>query len=262
MIIKTINLNTKALVQANEKLIVTIGAFDGLHIGHKKLFLELQKEKEARGSDYKIAVLTFSKHPDFYLMKRDEKNIIETDENKYQSFNEYGVDYVFLLEKEVLGLTYQDFHQKILDLINTKMVIVGKDFKYGYQAKGNVSTLEKDYLVKSFLIVHNSGEKVSSSEIRELLKMGKIEETNNLLGRNYFIESPSYKIINNQCIFESSENMVKILNGTYHGIVKNNDFTMPTKVLINENIISFEINDQFKQLNLNKIKLELINKLD
>jgi riboflavin kinase/FMN adenylyltransferase len=102
MIVKTINLDNQYIVEENDKLIVTIGAFDALHIGHKKLFNELINEKMKRGHEYKTAVITFSKHPDFYLNKREENNILETDYNKLQSFSDYNLDYVFLLEKEVL----------------------------------------------------------------------------------------------------------------------------------------------------------------
>ena len=262
MIIKTIDLNTKEIVQPNEKLIITIGAFDGLHIGHKKLFSELFNEKVKRGNEYKIAVLTFSKHPDFYLNKRDERNIIESNENKFKNFTEYGVDYVFLLDKEVLSLTYQDFHHQILDNINTKIVIVGQDFKYGYKALGNVSTLEEDYTVKSYLVINNSGEKVSSSEIRELLKNGKIEETNKLLGRNYFIESDNFEIINNQCHLKYHEDMIRLLEGAYFGVIKANDFTLATQVFFKKDYVMFEINDDFKQKDLMKIKLEIISKIN
>ena len=119
MIVKTINLENQYFVEDNEKLIVTIGAFDALHIGHKKLFNELIKEKRKRGQQYKTGVITFSKHPDFSLQKREENNILETIDNKLKSFNDYNLDYVFLLEKEVLSLTYQEFHRQILDAINS-----------------------------------------------------------------------------------------------------------------------------------------------
>lgn len=262
MIVKTINLEKQYFVEDNEKLIVTIGAFDALHIGHKKLFNELIKEKRKRGQQYKTGVITFSKHPDFSLQKREENNILETIDNKLKSFNDYNLDYVFLLEKEVLSLTYQEFHRQILDAINTKIVIVGKDFKYGYKALGNINTLKDDYIVKSYLIKNHTGDKVSSSEIRELLKHGNIEETNRLLGRNYFIESNNYKVNDNNCLLYYNENMIRLYPGLYKcKLIVDNSFEI-INVNFKHDYIIFEINDILKSELVQSIKLEIISRIE
>lgn len=261
MIVKIINLENQYFVEDNEKLIVTIGAFDALHIGHKKLFNELIKEKRKRGQHYKTGVITFSKHPDFSLQKREENNILETDDNKLKSFNDYNLDYVFLLEKEVLSLTYQDFHRQILDAINTEIVIVGKDFKYGHKALGNINTLKDDYTVKSYLIKNHTGDKVSSSEIRELLKCGNIEETNRLLGRNYFIESNNYKVNDNNCLLYYNENMIRLYPGLYKcKLIADNSFEI-INVDFKQDYIIFEINDILKSKLVQTIKLEIISRI-
>jgi FAD synthase len=261
MIVKTINLDNQYIVEENEKLIVTIGAFDALHIGHKKLFSELINEKMKRGHEYKTAVITFSKHPDFYLNKREENNILETDYNKLQSFSDYNLDYVFLLEKEVLSLTYQDFHRQILDAINTEIVIVGKDFKYGYKALGNVNTLAAEYIVKSYLIKNHTGDKVSSSEIRELLKCGNVEETNRLLGRNYFIESNNYKVNDNNCILYYNENMVRLCPGLYKCKLLVDNYCEVINANFKTDYITFELNDILKSKFAESIKLEIISRI-
>ena len=198
-----------------ENLIITIGAFDGIHLGHKKLFLELNEEKNKKGDNYKTAVLTFEKHPDFYLNKRNEDFIIESNKNRYNEFETFDIDYLFLLEKDVLSLSYELFHQNVLNKINTKVVIVGEEFRYGFKAQGNIDTLKEDYVIKTFLVLKNNGEKVSSTEIRSLLSEGKINEASKLLGHNYCIDCFINRTGNDILLLEKKDGNIALAKGCY-----------------------------------------------
>ena len=169
-------------------LIATIGSFDGIHIGHKKLFQSLVDKKKEYNNLYKTAVFTFELHPDYYLKKRNNVGLIESDKDKFQCFKDYEIDYVFQLSNSVLSLSYEEFHEFILDKYNTKIIVVGDDFKYGANASGNVDTLKKKYEVVSLLITNNSGEKLSSNMIRNYLEKGEVGKIKSVLGHNYFVE--------------------------------------------------------------------------
>lgn len=270
MEIKKIGLNSiNNLVKDDEKLIVTIGAFDGIHIGHQRLLLALNEEKK-KDSFNRIAVLTFEKHPDFYLNKRDEELIIENNKNKYEEFLLYNVDYIFLMEKELLPLSYKEFHRLVLDKINTKMVIVGKEFRYGYKALGNVKTLEEDYLVKTFLVVKNNGEKISSTEIRDLLKAGNVEEAAKLLGHNYFIELENFDI--------KEEDDSLIISGLCDNIISKEGVYDCNLYINNQLVKDINVNVNFERNNkkygitviidrnfrceINRIKIEFLKNID
>lgn len=261
MIIKKIGLNVENLIESNINLIVTIGAFDGIHIGHKRLFTELLDEKTRRGRSYKTAVITFDKHPDFYLNKRADKLIIESNINKYKEFESFGIDYIFLLEKEVLSLSYKDFHEKILNKINTKIVVVGDEFRYGYKALGNVQTLQEDYETKTFLILKQDGIKVSSSDIRNLLQEGNIKEANVLLGHNYYIDCRVIKCDNNILTLQKVNNEKVLKNGIYDCKIKIVNVTIFLKAKVNDNflILYYEnLNYDFEKLINKEIKVEFI----
>lgn len=261
MIIKKIGLKEENLVESNINLIITIGAFDGIHIGHKRLFTEILDEKNKRGESYKTAVVTFDRHPDFYLNKRDDRLIIESNINKYKEFESFGIDYIFLLEKEVLSLSYKDFHKKILDKINTKIVVVGNEFRYGYKALGNVQTLKEDYETKTFLILKQDGIKVSSSDIRNFLQKGNIKETNVLLGHNYYIDCKIMKYDNDILTLQKVNNEKVLKNGVYDCIIKIVNDTIYLKAKVNDNFLTLydkNHNYDFENLINKEIKVEFI----
>ena len=168
--------------------IVTIGAFDSIHLGHKKLFSELLNQKENSNGEYKTVVFTFDLHPDFYLKKRENNGFLENNKTKKEIFESFKIDYLIILNKDILSYSYKDFHEKVLDKVNTKKVIVGTDFVYGYNQTGNISTLKEDYEVIDFLVLKEDGDKISSSEIRKCLENGNVEEAAKLLGKPYTVE--------------------------------------------------------------------------
>ena len=161
---------------------VTIGAYDGIHEGHVKVINELVNHKISKHT----AVITFLKHPDIYLHKRDDAGMIELISEKAAIFSALGVDYLIVLDNSVLELTYLEFNN-LLKKINVKRVVVGEDFVYGKGASGNINTIKADFILTSVSLVLNGESKVSSSVIRDNLRSGNLDEVNKILNHHFII---------------------------------------------------------------------------
>lgn len=167
--------------------IVTIGNFDGIHLGHQKILQFLVNK--ARKQNLSSVVLTFSPHPEKILRKAKLKMIYTLDQ-RIETIKKYGIQYVLVtpFDKQFSNLSSCDFIQKILvNTLRAKEVIIGENFHFGKNREGDISTIRT--LGSRFgLQVHNipsvmkEGKIVSSSLIRKLLLGGKIEEANRLLG--------------------------------------------------------------------------------
>ena len=181
-------------INIDEKLCLTIGNFDGIHKGHREIIKNLIKQTKT--SNLKSAILSFTPHPKIYFNK--QKNfMINSQSKKKEILKDLGLDYLIDLHfnDKFTQLSYNEFEDKILlEKLNSKRILIGKDFQYGNQRKGNIDTLKifceknKIELEEIGLILndHNSN-KISSSAIRENLKSGKFELVNKDLERNFSV---------------------------------------------------------------------------
>ena len=181
-------------INIDEKLCLTIGNFDGIHKGHREIIKNLIQQ--TKKSNLKSAILSFTPHPKIYFNK--QKNfMINSQSKKKEILNDLGLDYLIDLHfnDKFTQLSYLEFEDKILsEKLNSKRILIGKDFQYGNQRKGNIDTLKifceknKIELEEIGLILndHNSN-KISSSAIRENLKSGKFELANKDLERNFSV---------------------------------------------------------------------------
>ncbi len=181
-------------INIDEKLCLTIGNFDGIHEGHREIIKNLIQQTKI--SNLKSAILSFTPHPKIYFNK--QKNfMINSQSKKKEILEDLGLDYLIDLHfnDKFTQLSHNEFEDKILsEKLNSKRILIGKDFQYGNQRKGNIETLKlfceknKIELEEIGLILndHNSN-KISSSEIRENLKAGKIELANKNLKRNFSV---------------------------------------------------------------------------
>ena len=181
-------------INIDEKLCLTIGNFDGIHKGHREIIKNLIQQTKT--SNLKSAILSFTPHPKIYFNK--QKNfMINSQSKKNEILEDLGLDYLIDLHfnDKLTQLSHVEFEDKILlEKLNSKRILIGKDFQYGNQRKGNIETLKvfceknKIELEEIGLILndHNSN-KISSSEIRENLKAGKIELANKDLKRNFSV---------------------------------------------------------------------------
>ena len=181
-------------INIDEKLCLTIGNFDGIHKGHREIIENLIQQTKT--SNLKSAILSFTPHPKIYFKKK--KNfMINSQSKKKEILKDLGLDYLIDLNfnDKFTQLSHNEFEDKILlEKLNSKRILIGKDFQYGNQRKGNIDTLKifceknKIELEEIGLILndHNSN-KISSSAIRENLKSGKFELANKDLERNFSV---------------------------------------------------------------------------
>ena len=181
-------------INIDEKLCLTIGNFDGIHKGHREIIKNLIKQTKT--FNLKSAILSFTPHPKIYF-KKQKNFMINSQSKKKEILEDLGLDYLIDLHfnDKFTQLSHVEFEDKILsEKLNSKRILIGKDFQYGNQRKGNIETLKifceknKIELEEIGLILndHNSN-KISSSAIRENLKSGKFELANKDLERNFSV---------------------------------------------------------------------------
>jgi len=182
----------------SKNTIITIGNFDGVHLGHKKILQFLIRE--AQQYDLFSLVLTFSPHPDIILGKGKVK-MIQTLDQRLKAIEKFGIQAVLItsFDKEFSNLSSEEFIQKVMvNALNAEEVVIGEGFQFGKNREGNINTLRAlgahlNFRVHEIPKVIKDGRTVSSSLIRRLLQEGKIEEANILLGRYYEIEGKVIK---------------------------------------------------------------------
>ena len=165
---------------------ISIGNFDGMHKGH----IELVKEtvRIAKENNLVPTVLTFDQMPEEYFKANDFFRLMEMSD-KYKVFEKLGVEQVLVIpfDKNFSEINEIIFIKEILiEKLSLKYLIVGKDFKFGYKRMGNIELLQKyselgGYNLLSLDLVKISSDKISSRDIRILIRNGKIKEANQLL---------------------------------------------------------------------------------
>lgn len=173
---------------------IALGNFDGLHLGHKELIKNIISESKKR--KLISSVLLFNNHTKSIIKSEVEPGILTSNSQKINILHSMGVELIYTLNfnEQIMELTPVEFVEKILiERLNINLVVVGFNYRFGYKAKGDVEYLKK--LGKQFgfdvIIVDpvNYGDHIiSSTYIRELLKIGDLKRANELLGRPYTIE--------------------------------------------------------------------------
>ncbi len=174
--------------------VITVGTFDGVHIGHIQIFNKL-KEK-AHSIDGESVVITFWPHPRMVLGRKNHKiKMINTIDEKIQLIEEQGIDHLIILEftKAFAKLSSCDFiEQYLCNKFNIKALIVGYDHHFGKDREGNFDVLsacanKNNFSIDKVEAFSLNNENISSTLIRDTLKRGEIEKTNAYLSKKYFI---------------------------------------------------------------------------
>lgn len=166
------------------RVLIALGTFDGLHIGHKKVLLSDTSEY-----DEKIALM-FTEHPQKTL-SGDVPGELVTDKKRKQLLKEWGYTPEYLDFTEVSRLSPEEFVDKILiEKFNATALCCGFNYRFGNGAKGDVTILKKLCAEREIKLtvcnqVEYDGAPVSSTRIRECIKNGDIRTANKMLGR-YF----------------------------------------------------------------------------
>lgn len=171
--------------------VVTIGNFDGVHLGHQTIFREAARmARENRGTS---VVLTFEPHPVKILAPEKTPRLLTPFKKKMERILKCGIDRVVCetFDRQLAGLSAQDFVKTLLvDRLQAREIIVGAEFSFGRDRLGTVSVLKQMGQSLGFGVhiidpIKIKGEVVSSSRIRALLQAGKVEDAADLLGRPY-----------------------------------------------------------------------------
>ncbi len=174
--------------------VVTIGNFDGIHIGHQRI-LERGRQVAAE-MGVPLVVISFKPHPGKILNPQHAPEIIKTDRQKRELLRQQGVDYYFVIRfsPEFSRMEPEKFLNTLLvETMGAKYVLVGAGFAFGRKRSGNVELISRfgrkhGIEVEPVPHVMLEGEVVSSSRIRSFLKNGKIRKANRFLGRYYYME--------------------------------------------------------------------------
>ena len=181
------------LPKIHKKSILLIGNFDGLHLGHQKLFK--LAEKYSKKHKVKFGVLTFDPLPVMFFNKKLTNYRITSNLQKNLLFEKAGVDFVIVsrFNKSFSKISADNFIKKIIvKKINPNFIFVSNNFKYGFRREGNVAKLISKENIYNYKIIKPSplkkGKKIiSSTLIRKLLQRGELKNANKLLGRNWSI---------------------------------------------------------------------------
>ncbi|MBS6106402.1 MULTISPECIES: bifunctional riboflavin kinase/FAD synthetase [Anaerococcus] len=170
---------------------IALGNFDGVHIGHQKL---IGKNIEiANRLNLVPSVLLFKENSKKTLI--DEKNYLTSLDDKIEILAKMGMDTFCILEfnEEFRSLSPKEFISKILyQKLNSKYIVVGEDYHFGKNAQGNVDTLKQNqdefgFETKIVDFELDNGKKISSTDIKQLIKEGNIKLANKYLARPYKI---------------------------------------------------------------------------
>jgi riboflavin kinase / FMN adenylyltransferase len=174
---------------------VTIGAYDGVHLGHRALLAELCAR--ARADGLTSAVVTFDRHPATVVRPESAPCLLCDLDQKLELLESTGVDLVVVVpfDAERANETAEDFVTSILvEGLDARLVVVGEDFHFGHGRKGNVALLEEmgreaGFAVEGVSLQSDRGtagtpaEPISSTRIRSALAAGRVEDAAALLGR-------------------------------------------------------------------------------
>ncbi|NWF98834.1 MAG: bifunctional riboflavin kinase/FAD synthetase [Nitrospirae bacterium] len=183
----------EALERAYPNTVLTIGNYDGVHLGHQKILSMVRKKaEEIKGTS---VVMTFDPHPVKVLSPERDVKLLTTPEEKARLIAKMGIDILLFVtfNKEFAQIPPDDFIKDILvNKLNVKEIIVGINYAFGKGKKGNIELLKKRGKEYGFhatavpdVLVH--GNTVSSSSIRNLILKGQMQEVSVYLGRAYSI---------------------------------------------------------------------------
>ncbi|MCG2460605.1 bifunctional riboflavin kinase/FAD synthetase [Flavobacteriaceae bacterium F89] len=176
-----------------EPTAVTIGTFDGLHIGHMKILERLIKSANTLG--LKSSVLTFFPHPRMVLQQDADIKLLNTIEEKIHILERTGLDYLIIhpFTKEFSRLSAREFVRDILvNELRTKKIIIGYDHRFGRNRNANINDLVAfgnalDFQVEEIPAQEVDEVSVSSTKIRKALKEGEVKTANAYLGYEYML---------------------------------------------------------------------------
>jgi riboflavin kinase / FMN adenylyltransferase len=179
---------------SRKRAVVTIGNFDGVHLGHQKILSGVVER--ARAKNLESAVLTFYPHPARILRPDAAPTLLMTLEQRLAAFDAMGINAALVLQFDaaLAKISAEDFANTFLmDTLRAKAVLVGENFRFGNRQGGDVALLQEigrrsDFEVQIIPPVIQGGVVVSSTAVREALRDGRVEDAEPLLGRPFSLK--------------------------------------------------------------------------
>ncbi len=235
------------LVKIDDPLVVTIGTYDAIHIGHLEIINRMKSKNLKKG------IISFYPPPFVYF--GFEKRVLFTLNEKIDILKELSIDFLFSLEfnEKIKNLNANEFIETLLKYLNINVIIVGKSFRFGNDRKGTKDTLielgkKYNFLLETVEEKKFDNEKISSSKLRKYIKEGEIEKVNKFLVKNYFIY---LKRENNQFLIDPLKLLPK--DGIYE--VK---IDKKIEKLLNISNGKFYFNEE---INLKEFKVEFLKRV-
>jgi riboflavin kinase/FMN adenylyltransferase len=219
--------------------VITIGNFDGIHLGHQTLIHHsVNKSIEL---NTKAVMLSFTPHPGSVLQPQRKLTRLFDYEDQKEQAQTHGITNVFHLcfDKKMSKLSPEEFFKnEIITPFHPQWLVVGQDFRFGYNRAGDIHTLQnlcRDNQIGFTAIpqLNDSGEVISSSRIRDCLSKGDLQQAKKLLGRDFQIQgyvvhgkkigrTIGFPTLNLK-LADEMDNRLALQNGVYRVIVKIED---------------------------------------
>ncbi len=185
--------------RSDHHTVVTIGTFDGVHIGHQKIIERLVNA--AKANNLESAILTFFPHPRMVLQKDSEIKLINTIEERKEILRASGVDHLIIhpFTQQFSRLSAQEFVRDILvNKLKAKRVIIGYDHRFGRNRTADINDLREFGETYGFEVEEISQQEieavtVSSTKIRKALLEGRVERANRYLSYPFALEGKVVK---------------------------------------------------------------------
>ena len=178
---------------STKKTILTLGTFDGVHIGHKKILKKLTQNTE--NQKYESLVLTFFPHPRMVLQEHSDIKLLNTIDEKIGLLEKIGIENLVIhpFDEAFSRLTAEEFVSTILvNRFHIQKIIIGHDHRFGRNRTANIDDLiaygkEYGFEVEQISVQEINDISVSSTKIRNALLEGDMALANDYLGYNYFL---------------------------------------------------------------------------
>lgn len=185
--------------QSTKKTILTLGTFDGVHIGHKKILERITQNTE--NGKYESLVLTFFPHPRMVLQEKSEIRLLNTINEKIELLEATGIENLVVhpFNESFSRLTAEEFvHTILVDKFQIHKIIIGHDHRFGRNRTANIDDLiafgkEYGFEVEQISAEEIQDVSVSSTKIRKALNEGNMALANKYLGYEYFLNGTVVK---------------------------------------------------------------------
>ena len=179
--------------RSSKKTILTLGTFDGVHIGHRKILERITQNTE--NGKYESLVLTFFPHPRMVLQGESEVKLLNTLSEKIDLLEKIGVQNLVIHPFDITfsRLTAEEFVKTVLiDQFDIKKIIIGYDHRFGRNRTANIDDLiafgkQYDFEVEQISVQEIDAVSISSTKIRNALMEGNMALANEYLGYEYFL---------------------------------------------------------------------------